>query len=211
MARPKKGEPNKSAFIREHPELSPNELVARAKEAGLEIAPTLVYKVRGRAPAASGGGRVATPIPRTSGHALVIRRAAAGGDAADEVHEEAPAESPPDDTSPGPQRFAPSKAEFIRSLPARMPAKQVVAQGRAAGLELSEAYVYVVRSSKGAGRPRRDASERHVPVAASAAAPTPTGEAAEVAFRKLVVALGVERARALLDDVERKIEALIAG
>ena len=48
MPRPKKGQPNKSEFIRNHPNLSAGEVVAKAKEEGLTIDATLVYKVRGR-------------------------------------------------------------------------------------------------------------------------------------------------------------------
>jgi len=49
--RPKKGSgPSKSGFIREllAKNMSPAEIVAKGKEAGLTISPVLVYKVRGR-------------------------------------------------------------------------------------------------------------------------------------------------------------------
>lgn len=44
-----------------------------------------------------------------------------------------------------------SKAEFVRSLPVSMPAKQVVDRAKEAGLELSPAYVYVIRSQARTG------------------------------------------------------------
>jgi len=48
--RPKNGSgPNKSDFVRQHPNLSAAEVVAKAKESGISISPVLVYKVRGRA------------------------------------------------------------------------------------------------------------------------------------------------------------------
>jgi hypothetical protein len=40
----------------------------------------------------------------------------------------------------------PSKSAFVRGLPASMPAKEVVAKAKAAGLALSDRYVHVIRS-----------------------------------------------------------------
>jgi regulator of extracellular matrix RemA (YlzA/DUF370 family) len=39
-----------------------------------------------------------------------------------------------------------SKSAFVRGLPASMPAKEVVAKAKAAGLTLSDRYVHVIRS-----------------------------------------------------------------
>jgi len=48
--RPKAGSgPSKSDFIRQHPNLSASEVVAKAKERGISVSTTLVYNVRGRA------------------------------------------------------------------------------------------------------------------------------------------------------------------
>jgi hypothetical protein len=49
-----------------------------------------------------------------------------------------------------------SKAAFVRSLPATTPAKEVVAKAKAAGLSLTEPYVYNVRatSKRATGEPR---------------------------------------------------------
>jgi hypothetical protein len=41
---------------------------------------------------------------------------------------------------------SPSKSAFVRGLPASMPAKDVVAKAKAAGLTLSDRYVHVIRS-----------------------------------------------------------------
>jgi len=41
---------------------------------------------------------------------------------------------------------SPSKSAFVRGLPASMPAKEVVAKAKAAGLTLSDRYVHVIRS-----------------------------------------------------------------
>jgi len=42
-----------------------------------------------------------------------------------------------------------SKAAFVRSLPRSLSAKEVVAKAKAAGVKLSPAYVYVLRSKAG--------------------------------------------------------------
>jgi hypothetical protein len=43
-------------------------------------------------------------------------------------------------------RKTPSKSAFVRGLPASLPAKEVVAKAKAAGLALSDRYVHVIRS-----------------------------------------------------------------
>jgi hypothetical protein len=55
-----------------------------------------------------------------------------------------PAASPPSKPTP------PSKSAFIRAIPFSVSAKDVVAQGKAAGLKLDTDYVYKVRGPKGA-------------------------------------------------------------
>jgi hypothetical protein len=45
-----------------------------------------------------------------------------------------------------PTSKSPSKSAFVRGLPASMPAKEVVAKAKAAGLTLSDRYVHVIRS-----------------------------------------------------------------
>ena len=112
-----------------------------------------------------------------------------------------------------------TKAGFVRSLPDTMPAKDVVAQGAAAGLEFSEKYVYNTRSSARI-KPARVSAPRAVvkaaPVARVAAPVTVSGGsspavASESAFRKLVLDLGIARSKSLLSDVESKLAALING
>jgi hypothetical protein len=44
-----------------------------------------------------------------------------------------------------------SKAEFVRGLPENMPAKHVVEKAKEAGLKLTTAYVYVIRSQARTG------------------------------------------------------------
>ena len=66
-----------------------------------------------------------------------------------------------------------SKAEFVRGLPQNMPAKQVVEKAKEAGLKLTTAYVYVIRSqarnggksASAAPRPSKDAEAKLIAAA----------------------------------------------
>jgi hypothetical protein len=51
-----------------------------------------------------------------------------------------------------------SKAEFVRGLPPNMPAKQVIEKAKEAGLKLTTAYVYVIRSQARTGAKKSAAS-----------------------------------------------------
>lgn len=71
--RPKKGSgPSKSGFIREllAKNMSPAEIVAKGKEAGLTISPVLVYKVRGREGLTKQSGNGARPGRKPSTGAM---------------------------------------------------------------------------------------------------------------------------------------------
>lgn len=97
-----------------------------------------------------------------------------------------------------------NKAQFVRSLPAAMPAKDVVTKAAAAGIKVSEKYVYNTRSSaRGKGSPEK----RRVSVRVASVA----GGGTDTRFRKLVLSLGLERANALMAEVERTLHALIAA
>lgn len=63
--RPKKGSgPSKSDFIRQHPNLTAAEVVAKAKKGGMSISSALVYMARGRANPKRAKG---TPPPKPNG------------------------------------------------------------------------------------------------------------------------------------------------
>jgi hypothetical protein len=102
-----------------------------------------------------------------------------------------------------------SKSAFVRSLPEGTSAKEAVAKAKAAGMDLTEAYFYGIRSND------RVAAKKKVtvgPVKAKGAAPTASGDSSlETTFRKLVLDLGLARAKALIEEVERGLQAVIAG
>jgi hypothetical protein len=52
-----------------------------------------------------------------------------------------------------------TKADFVRALPESMPAKEIVEKAKDAGLKLSTAYVYVIRSQARTGTKKKPKSE----------------------------------------------------
>jgi hypothetical protein len=95
-----------------------------------------------------------------------------------------------------------NKSAFVREQPADMPAKEVVKAAKAAGIELSEGFVYNIRSAA-------KKKARVAPTRAGGAKAAPAGD--EAAFRGLVVSLGTGRARALIDEVEAGLARVVAG
>jgi hypothetical protein len=97
-----------------------------------------------------------------------------------------------------------NKSAWIRSLPASMKAKEVVAVGKAKGIKLSVGQVYVARASakkkpgkRGPGRPRKNAA----PVAAAASG-------VEGLLRAAAAEIGLSRAIEILSeqrDAVRKV------
>jgi hypothetical protein len=111
-----------------------------------------------------------------------------------------------------------TKASFVRAIPSSVPAKEVVAKAKAAGMTLSEKHVYVIRSDA-KKRSKKRAAKGSAPKAPSAGHSTLAaksvassgGSATETTFRKLVLALGIPKSRSLVSDVERRLNQLISG
>jgi hypothetical protein len=96
-----------------------------------------------------------------------------------------------------------SKAAFVRSLPATMPAKEVIEKAKAAGHKLSPAYVYVIRSKGGGGKARGKGAPR-------AGRGRGAGSAgAERALIDAALELGFNRARQVLDAAQARIRQSI--
>ena len=100
-----------------------------------------------------------------------------------------------------------SKSEFVRSLPESIPAKEVVERAKKAGLEMSDKYVYVVRSNARKKDGRRRRRRKVADVAAAAPTATPT----EKEFRRLTLELGVKKAETLLTDTKKRLADIISG
>jgi len=102
---------------------------------------------------------------------------------------------------------APSRVAWIRSQPASTPAKDLVEQAKAEGIQLSLAQVYTARSTanKGPARNAGAALEGTLRIRGRREAAGPTSDS-EASFRRLVVAIGVDKAerylRALKQDLD---------
>lgn len=90
-----------------------------------------------------------------------------------------------------------NKSAWIRALPRTMSAKDVVDKARAEGIKLSIAQVYTTRSAAkkkgGGGAAKRAASK-----------PRASGDD-QLAFRRLVLSIGLPKAEAYLNDLRRSV------
>lgn len=112
-------------------------------------------------------------------------------------------------------RKAITKAGFVRTQALTLPAKDVVTAAAKLGLRMTPDYVHKVRSSTKA-RDRLAGVSMPSPRAktlstglASAKVPSGPRNNGEAAFRKLVLELGLDRAKRLLADIERRLAPLL--
>jgi hypothetical protein len=100
-----------------------------------------------------------------------------------------------------------TKSAFVRSLPRSLSAKEVVDRAKARGMQLSVAQVYNIRSTASLkqkatrGRPGASAV-----TAGRAPAPSSVGDS-EARFRRLIIEIGLQRAKALLADVQAAFDS----
>lgn len=102
-----------------------------------------------------------------------------------------------------------SKTAFVLSLPLDMPAKDVIAKGKAQGLKLTEAYIYSIRS-KAKGRVGKPAARRGRPPKAQSLAGARGGNGIERQFLNLALDLGLSRAENLLSNLRSRVKNAIA-
>ena len=97
-----------------------------------------------------------------------------------------------------------SKTAFILGLPHSMPAAEVVARAKKAGMKLSDKYVYNIRSAHRTGKKQYSSMQRRsaAPRAESIrrAAPAPQDDVHEL--RRLIAETGLIRARQVLAELE---------
>lgn len=99
------------------------------------------------------------------------------------------------------KKKAQSKTAFVLSLAPSMPAKEVLAKAQAAGLKLSEKYVYVIRSKAKASGGRKGRRGRRP---GSAPQVTALPGASDARFAALALELGLAKAEAILRNVRSK-------
>jgi hypothetical protein len=111
---------------------------------------------------------------------------------------------------------APSKTAFVLSLAKDMPASEVVAKAKAAGLELTDRYVYVIRS-KAKGRAGKPTGRRGRPPKAAGAKRGPKPRATSgspvalgTQFLEMALDLGLARAEELLVSLRSKVQQALS-
>lgn len=107
---------------------------------------------------------------------------------------------------------AASKADYVRALGASVKPAEIVARAKKDGIDLTLAYVYNVRRET----KRTDAKTSAAPRRGAAPAPKRAAASdAELALRQaataVVLAHGLGRAHAILDDVVTKIRAAVGA
>lgn len=105
-----------------------------------------------------------------------------------------------------------SKADFVRSQPDSLGAKDVVKAAKAAGIPISEAYVYTIRyeakrrGQKTPGRPRG----RKARAGAAGAGSRMSGNVEEL-LRAAAAEIGLSRAIDILQAQQRTLRAVLGG
>jgi hypothetical protein len=103
-----------------------------------------------------------------------------------------------------------NKSEYVRGLPVTLSAKEVVAKGKAAGISLTVAHVYAIRSksktSKGGGGGARGARGARKGVAPRAAASSP-----ERVLVELVIAHGFQTVADAVEGLRARISQSLGG
>jgi hypothetical protein len=185
MPKAKKTTVSKSDFIRKQPaSLSAAEVVAKAKASGIKLTSQLVYNVRGSSKAKKG-----TPKRTSTSKPVASKRA----------------------VSKGPAKM--SKADFVRSRSHLSP-KEIIEDGKAAGIKLSASYVYNVRGYDAAKtRVTKQAARRATTPrkGSSVTRPIASTSKAEDLLKALGAELGLARAIEILEEERARVRSVIGG
>lgn len=101
-----------------------------------------------------------------------------------------------------------SKADFVRSQPADMPAKEVVAKAKAAGLSISDNYVYTLRyEAKKAGK--TPGAPKGAKKNASVKSTRASSNGVEDLLRAAASEIGLSRAIAILQEQQTVLRAAL--
>ena len=107
-----------------------------------------------------------------------------------------------------------TKTAFVLSHPKDMPAKEIVAKGKAAGVKLTDAFVYAIRSAakrkahKGAPK---HAAPRKRAITRSTNGHKVGGHAAEELLKAVAAELGLSHAMSILQAEHDKVHRLLGG
>lgn len=226
----------KAAFVLSLPlEMKANDVVEKAKSAGLIMTANHVHAIRSDARKASGPpGRAAkaSKMPAAAAKGPKTPSGAKAGKKATTTKAAKPA---------GRKGRGGDKKAFILAQPATLTNAEVIAKAQQAGMSISLKHVRKVRDKAGIvgakaakvvrtaavkARPGKPATKKTTAKKATRAGSARTPKRAtsrpvpaspvkaatpEILFRKLVLELGLKRSRELLVEVEHKLAELIAG
>jgi hypothetical protein len=166
-------------------DLSAKEVVEEAKKNGITITEAHVYKIRSTAKA-KGKGPGKGERAGTRGRAAAAKASRAGSGGAGQ-----------------------SKRDFVLSFGAETPASEILRKAKDAGIGLSKAYLYTIRSSGGASQ-RRGGGR---PSAASAAEAKSAmrrvrggASSLETQFIDAAIDMGLSKATELLDRLRSRMK-----
>jgi len=165
-------------------DLSAKEVVEEAKKNGITITEAHVYKIRSTAKAK---GKGPTKAERGAGRggrgaAKATRGGSGGGQ---------------------------SKRDFVLSFGPETPASEILRKAKEAGIGLSKAYLYTIRSSGGASQRRGGGRAAAAPVSIDKRALRSVGRGSsslENQFIDAAVDLGLSKATELLDRLRSRIK-----
>jgi type III secretion system FlhB-like substrate exporter len=163
-------------------DLSAKEVVEEAKKNGITITEAHVYKIRSTAKAkGKGPAKAERGASRGRGAAKATRGSSGGGQ---------------------------SKRDFVLSFGAETPASEILRKAKEAGIGLSKAYLYTIRSSGGASQRRGGRAAAAVTsIDKSALRRVGRGSSSlETQFIDAAVDLGLSRATELLDRLRSRIK-----
>lgn len=104
-----------------------------------------------------------------------------------------------------------TKTAFVLGLPSDMPAKEVVSKAKEAGITISDGYVYEIRSATKRKAQKDRSTAKGKPGPKPKAARAPADGPALATLSRLVVEHGVGRVREMLNEIEQRVERMLAG
>src|SRR5579872_3913726 len=96
------------------------------------------------------------------------------------------------------KKSGPNKSDFIRSLPAPMPAADVVAKAKEAGITITAGLVYAVRAAQ---KKKSAKAGRGAKAAAAAPAKGSSGATHRAEFRRLLILIGLDQGEAFCAEM----------
>jgi len=173
---------NKTKFVLGLPrDLSAKEVVEEAKKQGITITEAHVYKIRSTAKAkGKGSSRAEKSAPRGRPPAAKAGRASSSQ----------------------------SKRDFVLGFGSDTPASEILRKAKEAGIGLSKAYLYTIRSSSGAStrRGRAPAATSSSDVKAAFKRARGAVSSLETQFVDAAIDLGLSKATELLDRLRSRVK-----